>query len=1032
MTMKNLITAICCIISLSLLSQNNGVSIEIEVANAPNSAINGQISFLEQGPTVDISINPEAYSGFYFNLEEWEIAVVSIEDCNGDSLIATLLNDGNPNSFYTVSFIYCQSDTILGCTDPNALNFISYANEDDGSCIYSGPENDLCSAAIPLEEGTVLIDNTYALQNEGNYGECWNFGSGEGEQSSLWFTFTTPADPSQIHIETLADDSWSLTDTQFGLFYECGGDMIYCDGNSGEGLFSAFDFSCGELDTNATYILMIDGWNGDVGTCFLNYSVTYPCDFPTYGCTDPLATNFDPQADEDDGSCTYSCTPVYFVFEYESQIPVGASDMYWTLSHEGSSIVAEGGFFDWGTEYEFCLDNGCYTLDIYNILPDWVGYYSIFMTGGGEYFGVIDGSSEFYSIPFGVNSPECASAELEGCTDPNATNYNPLATIDDGSCEYFECEANELQLSLNTQNWGYEISWNIRNDQGIGVAGSGDYESYSDNVEHLCLENGCYTFELFDSFGDGWNGAFFELTLANQLLASGTLEDGEFGEIPFALNADCQVVIEGCTDPTALNYNPQATTEDGSCEYFECDENSVNMVLNTINWGNEISWVIQNEVGMQVAESSEYADNSSYSEFLCLGDGCYELLMYDSYGDGWNDATFELMLENEIIASGTLEQGEFGVISFGVNTSCEQNDIYGCTDPSAINYNPEATINDGTCEYACTEVFIGFDFFGSAPEDSSNYEMYWILFNLETQEAYDGFFYNWAPQYDLCLPDGCYEFQINNISPDWDGLYDVFANNEVIAQGEFDGSSEFFTFTFGVNTNGCGDTSLVYGCTDPAAINYNPNANIDDGSCEYSDFDCGISFEVFADTSGENVFYILPSPNIVNASEVLWDFGDGATSNELYPSYIYETDGPFTVCLFVTFVDDQGNYCEISYCEVLDGEVFGENGVLSEGFMINVIPQSTLSSSNTTVDHFISVYPNPTADITLVSFTSSSTDQIILRVMDLQGKVLERITIANSSGEQQIAIDFSKYPQGLYLVGLTSNNATNFAKVVRR
>ena len=28
--------------------------------------------------------------------------------------------------------------------------------------------------------------------------------------------------------------------------------------------------------------------------------------------------------------------------------------------------------------------------------------------------------------------------------------------------------------------------------------------------------------------------------------------------------------IDGCTDPAALNYNPQANLDDGSCKYFEC------------------------------------------------------------------------------------------------------------------------------------------------------------------------------------------------------------------------------------------------------------------------------------------------------------------------------------------------------------------------------------------------------------------------------------------------------------------------------
>ena len=44
---------------------------------------------------------------------------------------------------------------------------------------------------------------------------------------------------------------------------------------------------------------------------------------------------------------------------------------------------------------------------------------------------VNDGSCDFCCIDF------CPD---EGCTDPEALNYNPLATIDDGSCIYIVCD----------------------------------------------------------------------------------------------------------------------------------------------------------------------------------------------------------------------------------------------------------------------------------------------------------------------------------------------------------------------------------------------------------------------------------------------------------------------------------------------------------------------------------------------------------------------------------------------------------------
>ncbi len=904
MTMKSFLIAICCLFSATAFSQNPGITVQIDLINAPVESVQGNIAIVGQNSAVEyaVLINNGTFSGFYEEPElGWNYAIVSINDCNGGGLFATF-NQSDSTFFYGVVFNYCESDSVFGCTDPEALNYQPEANVDNGSCLYEAADNDLCANAIPLDTGYTLINNTIAPQNEGIIGECWNFGSGEGEQSSLWFTFTTPAEPAQISIEAISDGTNTLTDTQFGLFTECGGEMIYCDGNSGNGLLSAFNFSCGELDTNTAYILIVDGWNGDVGTCFLNFEMTEGC--------------------------------------------------------------------------------------------------------GNDIF---------------------------GCTDPEAINYNPAATIDDGSCEYAECENNEVIVLINTENWGYEISWNIRNENGEEVAGSGNYPNYSTITQLTCLEDGCYTFELFDSFGDGWNDGTFELILDGITLASGTLEDGEFGSVSFGVNAEgCEEEVLGCTDPEALNYNPDATEDDGSCEYFECENNEVMIVIFTENWGYEISWNIRNEEGDEVAGSGDYPSYSTITELTCLEDGCYTFELFDSFGDGWNGGSFQVILNNNILASGTLETGDFGSVAFGVNAEgCEDEEVFGCTDPLAINFSPEATIDDGSCQYACTQAYLGFDFLDGAPDDSSYIFMNWVILNQFGEQVVSGNFYNWAPQFNFCLEDGCYTFAIYNVSPDWNGIYNIMMFNEVLASGEFSGSEESFQFNFGVNEEGCGDPQEVLGCTDPEAINYNPNATIDDGSCSY-EFECGISFDVIADSTGENTFYIIPSDNIINASSVLWDFGDGGTSNEYYPTHIYEDDGPYVLCLYVTFGDSLGNFCQISYCEVLDGSLFGGSGVLSGGFNINVIQPGTLSDNVGLAGKEIAVYPNPTNDITTISYLSDRSEKLTLRVTDLTGKLLEQRVLSSSIGQQKIQVDLSEFPQGLYLIGLEQDGSRSYAKVVRR
>ena len=53
---------------------------------------------------------------------------------------------------------------------------------------------------------------------------------------------------------------------------------------------------------------------------------------------------------------------------------------------------------------------------------------------------------------------------VPGCTDPSATNYNPDATIDDGSCTY--CTESVVKLNFLPDCYGIETSWELVNEQG--------------------------------------------------------------------------------------------------------------------------------------------------------------------------------------------------------------------------------------------------------------------------------------------------------------------------------------------------------------------------------------------------------------------------------------------------------------------------------------------------------------------------------------------------------------------------------------
>ena len=170
-----------------------------------------------------------------------------------------------------------------------------------------------------------------------------------------------------------------------------------------------------------------------------------------------------------------------------------------------------------------------------------------------------------------LESLDCASS-VPGCTDPAATNYEPEATFNDGSCDY-PCE--NVVLTFLTDCWPDESAWQIVAADGTVVAGvqEGDYlDEATLYVWEGCVPIGCHTLVVTDAYGDGvngtqWNGLCaadgdFYLTVGGAVAAA--MAEPDFGEsvsIPF-----CLPVVPGCTDATACNFDAAATANDGSCE----------------------------------------------------------------------------------------------------------------------------------------------------------------------------------------------------------------------------------------------------------------------------------------------------------------------------------------------------------------------------------------------------------------------------------------------------------------------------------
>jgi hypothetical protein len=168
-------------------------------------------------------------------------------------------------------------------------------------------------------------------------------------------------------------------------------------------------------------------------------------------------------------------------------------------------------------------------------------------------------------------------------------------------------------ITITAGAWPTEVSWQVIGPGGVVASGG------APATQNVCLASGCYTMHMYDSFGDGWNGATFTIRVqpANTVVASGTLNSGSYGTVMMSLGAGCDAVtasdcadaVNVCTDLSfnidpngfgsvnevpalgsisnpdygLFNYNPWGTTNLGCLRAGEL--NSTWMVVNVFQSG---------------------------------------------------------------------------------------------------------------------------------------------------------------------------------------------------------------------------------------------------------------------------------------------------------------------------------------------------------------------------------------------------------------------------------------------------------------
>lgn len=285
---------------------------------------------------------------------------------------------------------------------------------------------------------------------------------------------------------------------------------------------------------------------------------------------------------------------------------------------------------------------------------------------------------------------------------------------------------------------------------------------------------------------------------------------------------------------------------------------SIFSLISSLNlWAHDIVLTISNspypaEIGYQLLDDQGNAyisiasNGANQSHSIVLSDGCYNLILTDSYGDGWNGATYSLTYASggTIISGGFPNEPAFNAFE-KENHFLIGEGVMGCNDPVACNYNITATCNDGSCDYiscygctnasacnfnelaiyddgsCCTENCLTLeliDYVGDGWDDGV-----YVIENLDGEIVASGtlaYPLDYSIQH-LCLPDGCYIFSVVGSAYPEEIEWTLSTDNDVINGDGLDFNETYFSL----------GNSACFGCTDPAACTYNPFAIFNDESC---------------------------------------------------------------------------------------------------------------------------------------------------------------------------------------------------------